>query len=232
MTCLRVSIFAFLFACGGATVQPPPRPGDVHGPGPLNAAGTLPNLPGWAYFDLDCRRDPAMNEWDFPEYEMHVAGKVTECDVHRSNNTMVIRLKNASVPSEDITIQLAAIAAEASRRYPVGLITISDSLSLPSWQGPYNSSGSWTGPAATASHAAGAPDTCGSGACTIQVDDADPAAPYPKELRFHVSCSTMCVNGTQSGGHDGVVCYQHGAGPSNPASIEEEFTGTCNVLGG
>jgi hypothetical protein len=221
---------------GGGTVPPPKDPGDIKGPGPLDPLDAPPNLPGYAYFDLDCKRDASMNEWSSPEYDMHVGVRVESCDIYPDGNNTVIRMGNPTNPHESVTLQLPAIRNQASVEYRLDqprssstphYIEVADSLTLPTWKGPYNESGSWTGPSNTGGHSAEAPDSCGAPGCFLQVDDPDPSAPYPKRLEFRVRCRALCVNGTQLGGNNGVMCYADGHDATNPGAIEVSFPGTC-----
>jgi hypothetical protein len=201
-------------ACGGSTVQPPPNPNDIQGPGDLAGKNvTPPGTPGVAYINVHC--EPKVVDCNGQPFDMHVVGdrldscRITPDTAAPGTSKVSIQIKNKTDSSQSILVSFDGYTGtgryqldDANRRRT----SVSQSLSLPTW-GPENATctnGSWSSPPATATHQVGAPDpSCGAGRCEATVTERDPSA-SPRKLEVHVTCSELCVN------NDDVVCRASG----------------------
>jgi hypothetical protein len=215
-----IALSLVVAACGGSSpYKGPTGHGDVTGPSlPLEAIDQdNPAAPGAANLHLACAPTRLDHPCDATSSEMSITGdRISDCRFNAAGNVAVTFL-SAVDASDRISINFKGYGGPG--RYGAAnelAIAISDSVRTPSWQGASCEDGAFTGPAHDAGQSAGAPDTCGSpDACQVEVIDADPSAPFPRELKFVVSCTDLCVNGTT------IVCTEAG-GP-----VEFSVSGMC-----
>jgi len=227
MTKYFLSSLVGLVACGGSSVQAPPHPGEIKGPDPIVVMTTPPGLPGVAYINLTC--NPAAIDCNGQPFTMSIAGDRDDyCRIDLAQGKLVVQKRNAHDPSQTISLRFDGYAVAATQRYALDdgsrrSVWLTEGLSLPTWTGPSCYNGSWSGAPSKHTVAVSAPDpSCGSPACSVQVADADPTGAFPRPLRFHVSCDSMCVS------NDTDVCHARGVG-GKAGSIEFDLTAVCDA---
>lgn len=148
-----------------------------------------PAAPGPANLTLSCSPPPGAR-CDDPGYQMVVLGDVVESCVTEANGTSIrLQIKSSNDPNNGILVAFDGYRGpnrytldDPSARY----VAVDDHVSLAQCEGPPRDN--------IGKHVTARDPNCGSPACTVDVRDATPDAPFPKSLTFHVSCASMCEN--------------------------------------
>lgn len=124
---------------------------------------------------------------DHPDYSMAVLGDVAQCSVMGPGS---LRLEVASTDDDSDGVLVAFEGYQGPGTYVLddparNLIQVSDGVDLATCDGTIHD-----GKVVTA----GDP-SCSSPACEVQMTDAAPDQPFPRQLTFAVHCESLCENG-------------------------------------
>ena len=169
-------------SCGGT---PAPSPTSV----PEGATTTRAPVPGAANLALACRA--ATPRCDNPGFDMSVLGdRVESCEALSGGTSIRLQLKSSDDPNDGVIVAFDGYhgAGTYSLDEPnTRFFSVDDHVSVAQCEG---------GPIDVGKRVTAADPNCGSPACTVEVSDATPDAPFPKPLTFTVHCTSVCQNGS------------------------------------
>lgn len=126
---------------------------------------------------------------DNPGFDMAVLGDVVDLCETQSNGTSIrFELVSSDDPNDRITVAFDGYQGPGSYALDepgVRYLAIDDSVSFAQCEGE---------PIDVGKRVGAADPSCGSPACTVEVADEAPAAPFPKPLTFTVECASVCEN--------------------------------------
>lgn len=152
---------------------------------PDGSGASRPTAPGPANLAFTCVQ-PRVG-CDPTGYAMTVLGDVPRCEVMGPGS---LRLELSSSNASNDKILIAFEGYSGPGRYVLNdparkFLTVSDGVT---WNG-------CDGPAQVSKVVTAGDPNCPSPACTVQVSEDTPDAPFPRPLTFSVHCESLCENG-------------------------------------
>lgn len=173
---LAVSVVAV-----GCKTTPDASPPGASGP----ATRARPTVPGPANLAFSCTQQKV--GCDPSGYSMAVLGDRATCEV-MGPGSLRLELTSSNDPSDGIIVAFEGYHGPG--RYVLNdparnVLRVRDGVA---WAG-------CAGPTTVNKQVTAGDPACASPACTVQVSEATPGAPFPRTLTFDVHCDNLCENG-------------------------------------